>query len=142
MTGLWKCSPVFLWTFHQTAPLDRLVGSSTSLRSFDLKSATDRWPLYFLFEVFQAFFDRSFASAVVNSALAFNIFEVPFASILIWGSHLILRVSSLPAEHTPSLRPDGCEPQVSLPKVLNIGPCRGCGISSPGALRPLPEPAR
>lgn len=34
--------------------------------------------MYFLFEVFQAFFDRSFASAVVNSALAFNIFEVPF----------------------------------------------------------------
>ncbi|KAI8522434.1 hypothetical protein RHMOL_RhmolMtG0009400 (mitochondrion) [Rhododendron molle] len=64
-------------TFHQTAPLDRLVGSSTSY-SFDLKSATDRWPLYFLFEVFQAFFDRSFASAVVNSALAFNIFEMPF----------------------------------------------------------------
>lgn len=63
--------------FHQTAPLDRLVGSFT-FDSFDLKSATDKWPLYFLFEVFQAFFDRSFASAVVNSALAFNIFEVPF----------------------------------------------------------------
>ncbi|KAL4618996.1 hypothetical protein ACB092_06G050700, partial [Castanea dentata] len=77
MTGLWKFSPVFLWTFHQTASLDRLVGSSTSY-SFDLKSAIDRWPLYFLFEVFQAFFERSFASVVVNSALAFNIFEVPF----------------------------------------------------------------
>lgn len=46
--------------------------------SFDLKSATDRWPLVLLFEVFQVCFDRSFASSAVNSALAYNIFEVPF----------------------------------------------------------------
>lgn len=31
-----------------------------------------------MFEVFQYLFDRSFASSVVNSALAKNIFEVPF----------------------------------------------------------------
>lgn len=64
-------------TFHQEQPLDRLVGEQVCY-SFDLKSATDRWPLIFLFEVFQYLFDRSFASAVVNSALACNIFEVPF----------------------------------------------------------------
>lgn len=34
-------------TFDQTRPLDRLVGSSVSY-SFDLKSATDRWPLVIL----------------------------------------------------------------------------------------------
>lgn len=39
-------------TFHQTRPLDNLVGEQTCY-SFDLKSTTDRWPLYFLFEIFQ-----------------------------------------------------------------------------------------
>lgn len=64
-------------TYDQTRPLDRLVGSKVCY-SFDLKSATDRWPLVFLFETMVALFDRSFASAVVNSALARNLFEVPF----------------------------------------------------------------
>lgn len=58
-------------TFSQTRPLDRLVGDRVCY-SFDLKSATDRWPLLLLFELMQALFDRSFASAVVNSALATN----------------------------------------------------------------------
>lgn len=35
-----------------------------------------RWPLVMLFEAFQLLFDRSFASAVVNSTLATNL--VPF----------------------------------------------------------------
>lgn len=35
-------------TFNQTQPFDRLVGSRHSF-SFDLKLATDRWPLVFLF---------------------------------------------------------------------------------------------
>lgn len=64
-------------TFDQTSPLDRLVGNKTAY-SFDLKSATARWPLVFMFEIMQLLFDRSFASSVVNSALATNIFEVPF----------------------------------------------------------------
>ena len=37
-------------TFEQTKPLDRLVGKQTCY-SFDLKSATDRWPLVFRFEL-------------------------------------------------------------------------------------------
>ena len=57
-----------------------LVGSRHSF-SFDLKSATDRWPLVFLFEVVQYLFDRYFASSVVNSAFACNIFEVPFVKL-------------------------------------------------------------
>ena len=64
-------------TYDQTKPLDLLKGSRHCY-SFDLKSATDRWPLLLLFELFQYLFDRSFASSVVNSTLACNIFEVPF----------------------------------------------------------------
>ena len=64
-------------TFDQTRPLSYLVGNQHCF-SFDLKSATDRWPLVFLFEVMCVLFDRSFASSVVHSALAWNIFEVPF----------------------------------------------------------------
>lgn len=64
-------------TFDQTKPLDNLVGSSVCY-SFDLKSATDRWPLLLLLYIMQYCFDRSFASSVVNSALASNVFEVPF----------------------------------------------------------------
>jgi len=64
-------------TFNQEGPLDRLEGER-HVFSYDLKNATDRWPLLLLFEVMSAAFDRSFASAVVNSALAMNAFVVPF----------------------------------------------------------------
>ncbi|GER47769.1 mitovirus RNA-dependent RNA polymerase [Striga asiatica] len=53
-------------TFNQTAPLVRLIPSSHCF-SFDLKSATDRWSLLYLFEIVALLFDRSFASSVVNS---------------------------------------------------------------------------
>lgn len=64
-------------TFRQDRPLDRLRGEQHCY-SFDLKSATDRWPLLLLFEVVQYCFGRAFASSVVNSALALNVFEVPW----------------------------------------------------------------
>lgn len=64
-------------TFNQTKPLSYLKGRSECF-SYDLSSATDRRPLQIMFEIFQFLFDRSFASAVVNSALATNIFQVPF----------------------------------------------------------------
>lgn len=64
-------------TFNQHAPLHRLKGKLKCF-SYDLSSATDRWPLLIMFETFQTLFDRSFASAVVNSCLATNIFQVPF----------------------------------------------------------------
>nr|UJQ92583.1 MAG: putative RNA-dependent RNA polymerase [Mitoviridae sp.] len=63
-------------TFYQERPLLNLIGEQHCF-SFDLKSATDRWPLQIMFEVMQVLFDRSFASSV-RSALALNIFEVPF----------------------------------------------------------------
>ncbi len=64
-------------TFNQQRPLDRLIGS-TCCHCFDLKSATDRWPLSLMFEVMCHMFDRRFAPGVVNSALGANIFDVPF----------------------------------------------------------------
>lgn len=57
--------------------MTRLVGAK-HVFSFDLKSATDRWPLTFMFEVVQACFGREFASSAVNSTLACCVFEVPF----------------------------------------------------------------
>ena len=64
-------------TFDQLAPLVRLKGQKKTF-CYDLSAATDRWPLLLLFEVFQVLFDRSFASSVVNSALATNVFKIPF----------------------------------------------------------------
>jgi hypothetical protein len=95
-------------TFDQTKPLDNLVGSSVCY-SFDLKSATDRWPLLLLFEIMQYCFDRSFASSVVNSALASNVFEVPFvkrkASRRFIRSRATARVSCLfsLSSHSPTI---------------------------------------
>lgn len=60
-------------TFNQTRPLKSLEGCQESF-SFDLSAATDRWPLRILFETLGVLFDRSFASAVVNSALAMYTF--------------------------------------------------------------------
>lgn len=77
--------------------------------SFDLKSATDRWPLLLLFEIMQYCFDRSFASSVVNSALASNVFEVPFvkrkASRRFIRSRATARVSCLfsLSSHSPTI---------------------------------------
>ena len=56
-------------TYSQFSPLKRLRGERECF-SFDLSAATDRWPLVILFETVQALFDRSFASAAVNSCLA------------------------------------------------------------------------
>lgn len=61
-------------TYNQTKPL---LGSMNCY-CFDLTAATDRWPLVVMFEVMVILFDRSFASAVVNSALAMNIFYKTF----------------------------------------------------------------
>ena len=63
-------------TYDQCAPLDRLASLPGVAYSIDLTAATDRWPLLLLFELIQALFDRSFASAVVNSTLGTNVFMV------------------------------------------------------------------
>lgn len=64
-------------TFHQERPLLRLSKlKPNETYSFDLKSATDRWPLSIIFTVFALFFGRTYASSVVNSTLGLNTFRV------------------------------------------------------------------
>lgn len=87
-------------TFNQTAPLDRLRGIDGTVYSFDLKSATDRWPLLLLFELVQCLFDRSFASSVVNSTLGTNVFDIAFVRKhrhirFVTGPRVLLLVASL-----------------------------------------------
>lgn len=54
--------------------------------SFDLKSATDRWPLAVIYTMFESLFGSTFASSVVNSSLGLNTFLVgpplPYEEVL------------------------------------------------------------
>lgn len=43
----------------------------------DLKSATDRWPLPFMYSIMAVFFCSSLASSLVQGALSYNTFVVP-----------------------------------------------------------------
>lgn len=63
-------------TFNQTAPLERLVGIS-KLRSFDLSSATDRFPLSFQQSVISCLFSFDTAFAWIASGLGTNVFSAP-----------------------------------------------------------------
>lgn len=67
-------------TFSQEAPLvrlrDRKEGVGNNIYSFDLKSATDRWPLSVIYTMFESLFGPTFASSVVNSSLGLNNFLV------------------------------------------------------------------
>lgn len=84
---LWKNSGFFnLIIWYSLSRRSSFTLNLSSLRSkgeqhcfsFDLKSATDRWPLVFIFESLKVLFDRSFASAVVNYALEMNLFRSTF----------------------------------------------------------------
>jgi hypothetical protein len=65
-------------TFDQRAPIRRLRGSTGIISSIDLKSATDRWPLYALFDLTDVLFGEGFAACAVFSALGVNVFACPF----------------------------------------------------------------
>lgn len=62
-------------TFHQERPL-AFVKDKTDLFSFDLKSATDRWPLAIVMEVTRLLFGTHFAGAVVVASLGMNMYTV------------------------------------------------------------------
>lgn len=64
-------------TFNQVKPLSFLKGEKMCY-SYDLTSATDRWPVFLLYLITQSLFGRGWASSAVNSALTANIFTVPF----------------------------------------------------------------
>lgn len=64
-------------TFYQEGPLIKLAKlKPNECYSFDLSSATDRWPLTVIYTVFMLFFGPTCASAVVNSTLGLNTFRV------------------------------------------------------------------
>jgi len=66
-------------TFDQERPLRRLKDRNSipsNIYSFDLKSATDSWPLAVIYAVFETLFGPTFASSVVNSSLGLNTFLV------------------------------------------------------------------
>ena len=62
-------------TFDQTRPLDYLSGFTYGY-SYDLKSATDRWPLPVLFALASLLLGPTLASSVVQAALSYNTFVV------------------------------------------------------------------
>lgn len=55
-------------TFAQMGPIRRLqkLPGLKDIDSYDLKSATDRWPLSFIHEVVAIFFGLTVASCIVN----------------------------------------------------------------------------
>lgn len=53
-----------------------LLLTKSDFYSFDLKSATDRWPLTVIYHLMALLFGPSLASAVVNSTLGLNTFTV------------------------------------------------------------------
>lgn len=64
-------------TFNQVEPLQRLRSKRKDIvYSFDLKSATDRWPLSVIYTVMCMIWGDVFASSVVNSTLGLNTFLV------------------------------------------------------------------
>lgn len=64
-------------TYDQLGPIRALSRfRPKDVYSFDLKSATDRWPLAIIYTLFEVLFGPSFASVVVNSSLGLNSFMV------------------------------------------------------------------
>jgi len=62
-------------TFDQEAPIRRLRDLRLrNLYSFDLKSATDRWPLSVIHDLMSMMWGPSLASSMVNGALGLNTF--------------------------------------------------------------------
>lgn len=82
-------------TFAQTAPLDRLKQfPCRELYSFDLKSATDRWPLAVITNVTAEYFGPLVAACIVHTTLGLNSFDI---------SRLFKRVKKFGFNRPPSL---------------------------------------
>jgi len=71
-------------TYNQDRPIQLLAKKekrknnyfTLNIFSYDLKSATDRFPLSFIYERFQSFFGPTMASSVVSSTLGLNSFDI------------------------------------------------------------------
>jgi hypothetical protein len=82
-------------TFAQTAPLERLKRfPCRELYSFDLKSATDRWPLAVITNVTAEYFGPSVAACIVHTTLGLNSFDI---------SRLFKRIKKFDFKRSPSL---------------------------------------
>lgn len=64
-------------TFRQDKPIDRIRGNSF-IASYDLSSATDRWPIGLIRATFSAYFGKDLSEAIVLDTLFVNGFQVPF----------------------------------------------------------------
>ncbi|KAK8963071.1 hypothetical protein KSP40_PGU001341 [Platanthera guangdongensis] len=62
-------------TFDQTKPA---VCGKSFVASYDFSSATDRWPVLFIYTMMTHFFGSSFAEKSFLSALTMNFFRRPF----------------------------------------------------------------
>ena len=64
-------------TFDQEGPINKLASSRPmKVYSFDLKSATDRWPLSIIYDVMSLMFGPTCASSIVNGSLSLNAFLI------------------------------------------------------------------
>lgn len=62
-------------TYAQQRPLQWIKGFDECY-SFDLTSATDRWPIYYLFVLMRHWFGDQVSGSVVNTTLAHNVFDL------------------------------------------------------------------
>lgn len=64
-------------TFNQSRPIEILVRKGLKdVYSFDLSSATDRWPLSVIHDTISSIFGQTVASSIVNACLGMNTFYV------------------------------------------------------------------
>lgn len=64
-------------TFNRGKPIRRLLDQGhLKLYSFDLKSATDRWPLALMHDLMSCLWGPTLASAIINGTLGMNSFMV------------------------------------------------------------------
>ncbi|KAL6519618.1 hypothetical protein OROMI_032866 [Orobanche minor] len=126
-------------TFNQEGPIKRLAKNRPmDIYSFYLSSATDRWPLSVIHEVFACFFGPTLASCVVNGCLGLNSFDIgnllrsrplvypnkgPFTQYAILGDDIVIADKQVASQYRLLL--DKLGVSISLPKSL---------ISKEGAL--------
>ncbi|GER45605.1 photosystem I P700 chlorophyll a apoprotein A1 [Striga asiatica] len=78
MIGVCGCYPTYLQidgTFNHSGPIHRLmrIAHLKCFYSFDLSSATDRWPVSVIHDLMSCLFGPTLASSIVNGCLALNV---------------------------------------------------------------------
>ncbi|CAA0812632.1 Mitovirus RNA-dependent RNA polymerase [Striga hermonthica] len=78
MIGVCGCYPTYLQidgTFNHSGPIHRLmrIAHLKCFYSFDLSSATDRWPVSVILDLMSCLFGPTLASSIINGCLALNV---------------------------------------------------------------------